>query len=640
MMKAFVSDPVSNPEFLEIDNTLRRNPAKVIQRAKDGSVLAVQAIALSCSDMRALQTRAVIDIFCSHVSASKIPRPFIESSPSALSALGCAFWSFTAMNELTDMPNASTGSKTRCSSQIAEAWDGIYHWTAFFDELFPQLTRKEQNSIHLLISQTVFIVTQHLPARPRVLQTPGIVELAASLWVKEPRYTSAPESIGQPTSLVVLVLKNADDAMLDRFVDAAGGLPARVARAALSHLHGVLKKEGPEGPLWPITPHLHVLRCLTSGESDTLRSEMLKQCGVSVVTQAIVALATRGSHELSDTRGPIELALELLALLIMTGDGVRWLCSALHEGLLRALAAVLQATKHYDAAQLQPMAYLLREVVPTYLVYKPVANALVKSLYDLDMDVASMRVKGSALKEAWLSLETRIKTQARLKDQWDADKRGYCDKVSSVKCRYNNGCRRCADRTDFKQCARCKDALYCSVVCQTADWNMHKTLCSIRTHLSLRANLPTKGTHLYLQRLALHDARQNVAVLRSEARKDYPGASLSEIGVTLYYDSPSPRQNVFLLNDYYVSEQIASTEEGIAEDRMASIVDVARTSTESVTLLECTTILGDKLISTLVLVYPSIWDARGELGDLEFRVVASEMAEMVRSDVDFDDFDV
>ncbi|KAI0047589.1 hypothetical protein FA95DRAFT_1206669 [Auriscalpium vulgare] len=626
MIEALLCDPGSNPEFLEIENTLRRNPAQVIRRAKDGSVVALQAIAQSCRDMRTLQTRAVVDVFCSHVSASKIPRPFFESSPSALSALGCAFWSFTAMNELTDMPDVST-SKTRCTAQIAEAWDGIYHWTAFFDELSPQLPRKEQKTIHLLISNTVFIVTQHLPARPRVLQTPGILELAASLWVKEPKYTSALESIGQPTSLVVLVLKSADDAMLDRFVDAAGGLRARVARAALSHLHGVLKEEGPEGPLWPIVPHLHVLRCLTSGESDSLRSEMLKQRGVPMVTQALVALATRGSHELSDTRGPIQLALQLLALLIMTGDGVRWLCSALHEGLLRAYAEILQATKHYDAAQLQQMAELLTEVL-RYLVYKPVVKAVAQSLHEIDMDigVALRRVKGSVLKEAWLSMESRSKTQARLKDEWDADKRGYCDK-----------CRRCADRTAFKQCARCKDALYCSEVCQTADWHIHKTLCSIRTQLSLRANLPTKGTHLFLQRLALHDARQNLAVLRSEAREDYPSASLHEIGVALEYNLPTPRRSVFLLDDYYVSEYIASTEEGVAEARMESIIHVARTTTQSMTLIECTTVLGHKLILTLVLVYPSIWDARGDLGDLDYRVVAFEMAEMVRSDVEYSD---
>ncbi|KAI0047592.1 hypothetical protein FA95DRAFT_1558912 [Auriscalpium vulgare] len=616
MLEAFVYDRFSNPEFLAIESTLHRSPAQVIQRAKDGSVLAMQTIALSCSDMRALQTRAVVDIFCSHVSASKIPHPFIESSPPALSALGCAFWSFTAMNELTEMPNMSTFT-TRYSAQIAEAWDGIYHWTAFFDDLSPQLTRKEQKVIHLLISRAVFIVTQHLPAVPLVLQTPGILELAASLWVKEPKYTSALESIGHPTSLVALVLKNPDDAMLDRFVDAAGGLPARVARAALSHLHGVLKAEGPEDPSWLITPHLYVLRCLTSGKSNTLRYETVKQCGVSVVTQAVVALATKGSHELSDTRGGIQLALQQLLVATMAGDGIRWLCSALHEGLLRAYAAVLREAKHYDAAQLQQIAEMPRDVLPLYLVYKPVVNAVVKSLHDLNMDIASMRVEGSVLKEVWLNLESRVKTQARLKDQWDADKRGYCDK-----------CRRCADRTAFKRCARCKDALYCSVGCQTADWNMHKMHCSILTHLALRPNLPTKGAHLFLQRLAVHDARQNLAVLRSAVRKEFPNASLYEVGVSLEYNLPSPRQSVFLLDEYQVSAYITSTVEGIAEARMESIVHIARTTTQRMTLIECMSVSGNKLILTLVLVYPSIWEAQGEMGDLDFRVVALEMAEM------------
>ncbi|KAI0047618.1 hypothetical protein FA95DRAFT_1209424 [Auriscalpium vulgare] len=611
MLDTILLDPLSDPEFLEIERTLRRNPAQVLQRAKDGSVLAVQAISLSSYQMR---TREVFDIFCSHVAASKIPRPFEDPSPSDISSIGCAFWSFSAISALTDVLDMP--SKRPLIAQIAAAWDGIYQWTAFFDELSPRLTPKQQKCVSLTIAPTVFIILHNQPSRERVLQTPGILELAASLWVKEPKITSPEDTIGQSTGLVWLTLTKADDATLARFVDAAGGLPARVARAALSHLRAVLKD--PEGPIVTVRPHLQVLLKLVGGTSSTLRSAIVNQCGVAVVTQAVVVLASRRDHARSnETRQLVHMAFHILSVITVTGNSVRWLCSALDEGLLRAYAALLPEFNHYDTPKLRQITYLL-DLLPAYLVYKGVVTAVVRSLHALNMDVASKRIKGNALKKAWLRLESRAKAHAVIKDRWDAEKFTYCHN--------------CWDTTTtLKQCARCKQSLYCSKSCQTARWTEHKTICSIRSQLSLRANFPTKGDCVFLQRLALHDARQELATLCSEVAEGFPSTLLSKIGIVINYNlaSPSPYLSVFSVENYNVLEEIVPTEDRVAEDGMDGIVEFARATEESVTLFKCVTTLGEKAIISLVLVAPSIWNAPEDLGELDFEVLDSEMAEML-----------
>ncbi|KAI0047584.1 hypothetical protein FA95DRAFT_1207281 [Auriscalpium vulgare] len=604
----------------EIQRNLRKHPADVIKRAKAGSVVAVRAISQTCRSMRTLQTREVVDIMCSHVSISKIPHPFDNSSPTSFSALSCALWSFSAMHELTDVSPESTLSSVkaaRFTEQIAGSWDGIYHWAAFFNELYPRISPEEQRDVHQIITRTLFYFGRHASSQRALADLPATIELTASYWeildliasywIKEPRYSATGQSHSYASALAGLLLSEGDATHIQRFVDAAGGSPSCIARVALSHLHAALKK--PDATSWTLNVHLQLLYLLAC--DDALRSAIVEQCGVSVVTRAIVTLVKTRDHAIEETRSFLDLAFMLLARIVVTGTGIRWVQIAMHEGILHAYSSLFPALKYYDRDEMRPITHLISRVLPAYLVYRLPLKATVAALHAQNTVITS-KVGESAVGGAWLRMVKLAKIHADLKDSAMRTICSHCHMAS-------------VDKTAFKRCARCKSVAYCSESCQAAGWDTHKVDCSVSQLYLIRDDLPTRRDRTFLERIALHDVCNRSAHLRSLTAKRYPGVPLSRVVITLDYRH-LPSLDTYVIDASNIGNRIAPTEDPKMKELMESI---ARRSGQGTTLIECVTKLGERTLISLALVTPSIWDPSSDhLTEFDFYVTASAVAEM------------
>ncbi|KAI0050103.1 hypothetical protein FA95DRAFT_1556028 [Auriscalpium vulgare] len=626
MLEAFCFQG-TDPKFQQMLAILHRNrdgPTQIMKHAKGGSVVAIELMTSICTQIHAMQTLEVVDILCSHVAASKIPHPFADPSPSDLSAVGCAFWSLSAINRLTLNPNIPIHNVERLKQQVITAWDGIQHWIAFFDELSPRLTKKEHRTVHNAIAHTIYLI---VTARRDLLNTPGVLELAASIWSKEPRYIyRLPiEATENSSSLAWLILRDANDALIEQFVSAAGDLPARVARTALSHVHGVLKD--PKSTTRVVIIHLRVLLHLMDGKSASFREAVIEQCGVSVVTRTIVALVDKRDHAVQRTREAVCLAFVNLRKLCRTGTVIRSVQSAVCEGLLHAYSAFFRVRRHYDAKEVEHISFFLSDILPLYMVYRSTVDAVVGArMSTLNMPTSV----GNKFSDIWVNLEKQAHAYADLKARWDSVKRMECQ-----------NCHVHGDKADLRRCARCKSVFYCSGACQVTDWDGHKRSCLVRRQQHARNYYPTMADRNFLHLIAVHDSRHMIARIRSMAAEQHPSTSLSEIGICINYSNstqiaPFPS----IIDEYNVTDRLQSAphdSEIREKEALKDVVDAACKEKHGTTLIECITWKGARAFISLFLVSPSIWDPLPENTTqldfiLAFRVVTSAMAVMASAE--------
>ncbi|KAI0047596.1 hypothetical protein FA95DRAFT_1207336 [Auriscalpium vulgare] len=521
-----------------------------------------------------------MDIFCNHLAPSKIPHPFTDPDPATLSALGCAYWSLhgvQCLGEPKEKNPTSDFDSERFTAQLATAWDGIYHWSTFFLELFPQMTPEERRTVHQLITRTVSGIRR--PAQEYMVATDGIAELAARLWLKE-----IPTDAHSTT--LAWRLLDSDTSLLQQFVEVAGS-PARIARVALSHLHAVLKDR--DCPALIICHHLHTL-CSLTWQWDPMPSAIVDQRGVSLVTRTAVALANRRDHEEPTVRRAVSLAFSLLCFIADAGNTPRRLKRFVREGLLHAYIPLFPVLDLYRTKEQEQIVWPLRTIAQN-LVNRSLVGVIDGSFRALNVDVASETFKDGLLKEAWLYLEKGMSIYANTK----AD----LDQKLQEKCHH---CRTYVEKAALKRCSRCKYALYCSPACQIARWNGHKERCSVQRQLSLRLgnDVPTRSDIIFTLHLAMAFTLGHARGLRSWAAQSYPGVPLSQIAICVsFIEHPGP--SCYALNHVYIP-----AEAGKAQEVVTGIVRAAQDSGH--TLLQCITPAGKMSMISTTFVHSSIWD--------------------------------
>ncbi|KAF7326321.1 hypothetical protein MKEN_00485500 [Mycena kentingensis (nom. inval.)] len=150
-------------------------------------------------------------------------------------------------------------------------------------------------------------------------------------------------------------------------------------------------------------------------------------------------------------------------------DGAPWLNIAMERGLLQF---ILRARKALAARPImhEVVKRILTRILPLNLVHLSTLNALQEAIGKVRTESvldSLLRTDTTAFKESWL----RPLWQAMLK-AFD-DRAGILSSVamSCVAACDNPRCNKVSERFDFKRCAGCQAAYYCSAACQRADWD-------------------------------------------------------------------------------------------------------------------------------------------------------------------------
>ncbi|KAI0042902.1 hypothetical protein FA95DRAFT_1563842 [Auriscalpium vulgare] len=598
-------NPYDDPQIFAADRQLRRNLGQVFKRARDGSTSALRALALSCEDIPALQTRSAIDMFCAGLDVSNIPHSLLEQEEPNLSALSALSRAVSGLVAISTLDVLFPSTESPLLSPLADIWDGIFQWTAFIDGLYPVLAEEEKIPLYKIIADAMLALDLYEPIDERIQNTNGLLELVASIWARKPSAASVDHC-----SVARLLIGEPDDGAMARFMHAAGITPGSIARLALSRLRASTSSGPGEG-----SPHVHMLAWMAHGEVGILRQAVLRQHGAAALTKSLLAFAKRPDICSEDYFSIIEINVDALRLYLTTPNAMS---SALRNGLLQAYTALSHAMKTYDEELQADILSLLKTTLPPTLVYRSVITQMANSMHTLDPSLGRPTDTNGLLTNALLPAGRLLQERAQFKNNWDAAKHmAFCD-----------SCTTHVDRVTLKTCARCHSPRYCSKACQTRAWPEHKKTCSLRRQMAAslaRDGRTSKADRVFIHRLALHDVRKAREELMSRTREDselykYP---LSKVGVIVAYNKGPPSFLLFHIGENDIRS--GSHDESAGLQLTHGVAQEARAltmSTQHGTLIECHTALGMSVMTDTLLVSPSIWNPKHvDDEDWAFRVV-------------------
>ncbi|KAI0050804.1 hypothetical protein FA95DRAFT_1555297 [Auriscalpium vulgare] len=589
----------SEEELMKFTDSVIRNPAPIIRMARMGSSVALESIAFGTPHIPGLLTEEVLEIYLAHLNPSKIPRqlPALHSDPNHpdLRVFRRAYLSIMVIARFFTTPLVT---------RLHEAWPGFFAWLVAIDQVVCSPPPDDADNFIKLAAGAIigFFRIDEAFESDMVLTTPGLPDLAMSLWGREPNSPDylVSESVQVCCELVEELLAG-NSALSTAVLEIAGRRPTMTARIVLSRLRAATQKRSPPSDMAPATLHLKVIAHFVRDKSHPLFDAILERHGVSVVTQSIHPL--HASLERGDTTGKdgVTLAFQVLRQLITASNPIRWVLRAVLDALFTAYPIVFVYPDRYGEDAQQVMMEIL-DVIEPCLVYGSLVDAIARFAGPVYIHTNWSAMESSPLQLQWLSVVEIALRRAALKHKWDLTR----DVIFCDTCGLSSPMRaEESSTTIMKRCAQCQTKYYCSEKCQKNGWDLqHKAECEVRSMCQIRESM-SRQDRRFLQRLVLHEVLNALPALR--VKFDDPALSSGVIGLDCKCEPTS-------FSVIGADEVINVISESHAREiqLVYQIVDGAKQSvTEKRTsLFYVTTTLGSVRKLTWMHVSPAIWDAK------------------------------
>ncbi|KDQ59166.1 hypothetical protein JAAARDRAFT_68695 [Jaapia argillacea MUCL 33604] len=518
----------------------RKNPQKTIASARNESLPACAVVANLWQVIPDAISLGVLDVFFHHLSESKAPLPTTTEVDDAVFALPVL--SLLGLGHIASLPSEQVSA---LGDRIMEAWPGIFEWCF---SLYPpsvsppSVVRDEKrDSATRAISFCWFSIAQNPRVRESMRSTPGAIELATRLWVREDTMKLPSEVMFPvPSALLDVLLIPQQSKMLSQIVQASEASPSHIAKLAVARLTAASTATPVD--LYGIKYHTNLIFGLTCNPDHPLQGALFKAKVIIATTKSLVA-ATKDV----DNKDPliafsmVRLCTYLKTFLEVT-DGFRFVSQSLNAGLLVGLAYCGTRLSDVTTEERDVITSLISSVVSRYLVYHSVIRAAKTSMHTVKTDhlILYAKVFDSVLRQAWESFQALLDDRVENSDDFDESEKP------------DHGCAnaecsgRSVPRESLMKCAGCQSVLYCSKTCQIADWKRgdHKSVCK-----ALKQNAedekaaaeqtgetdPSKTDRSFFQFLVMRDTQIRFDDLRQQALRKFPKEPLTSMVVKIDY---------------------------------------------------------------------------------------------------------
>ncbi|KAI0042525.1 hypothetical protein FA95DRAFT_1564258 [Auriscalpium vulgare] len=597
----------SHGELAEAQHSLRKNPAATITRARNGSLLALDALSVDIIEVPAIRTMATLRLFCSILSASNVPSQPLPSSPStsAMFSINRAFFSLRGISRMIKLPYDD--------NMMADAWPIMFTWLRFFNMLadvnHPVL---RDDVLEVLGLALLAFASPSSSLFSHVLATSGVMELAASMWLKESEHRMPAGVAVCSASVNALLFYDHDGDMLDEFVQHAGGWAqtSDIAAIAVSRLRGAVPNAVP--PLWQIEEYINVMSALSW--NGVLCFSILNSGGVRIVIRALTGMADLHHLYCEEEFGgslyrSMEVCVSYIVQVIDAGDGLPWVRQAVRTGLLDLCVGLAKINAWMPTSLQKNLLRLVAKLAP-YFIYHSVFSLCTASYSDAP--TIWNVIPNSLLKTSLEKVYRRAAHHTQLAQHWEAFKDiAYCD-----------NCEKNESKHALKWCAGCRSVFYCSKECQKVHWQMiHRVQCELRRAYRTDPirQPPSKADRRFHSRYVIYNAIESLEKLRASSSSSEP---LSDIGIFIDYTEGEPSYSTYPLKHYTVK---------IDNYLVREILEQARSDKGRTSLIESRMALGDCTRIFFTLVAPPIWDAQdGWLDALDFRIVNVAAGDITR----------
>ncbi|KAJ6614791.1 hypothetical protein B0H10DRAFT_2043399 [Mycena sp. CBHHK59/15] len=603
---------------------LRDSPKQAIDSARRGSIPDLKNLATFWQEVPELLPLGILDVFFSHLDADKVftvPSVANERSPLAERA-------FYALTGLCKSGNfLLPGTPHHHDPAVLKAWPGIFKWSVFLFTMRVTSTLQRpvegRRSAMDIIATAWFSLTRAAGLREAIAATRGTIEITTQLWLLDASVPSAgPPFIDVPCTPAALDALLVDRATVDRALAAAGGKPETLVQPALAGLRSALSSAA-TNPTHP-NVYLDLICHLSQGVDHPVRHAFLHAGAIAQCTRAARVLA--GHISVGGPAAPAHLnsmvaAFGFLANCLESTDGFSWVAQSLAADLLLAFADCSPYLGRLDAEDRGIVYTILQEIVPRYLVYRSVVQAVDAGMQRLKAPQIE-RLEKSVARKVWIDFQHLAEERLMVVLHAAAvkGKAGTCD---------NAKCQKIDAKNTFRKCGGCSTTLYCSKECQAIAWKEggHKAMCKMkqRERLEGKSESISKSDVAFFRHLAARDAQHHLPHLRRLARTQHPALRPCELVIRIDYTAVPPAYAVFPLADFE-RQQPPMQGSANAEARNDALLERARAHPERTALIQSVVANGRACQMVLSVVTGSFWDdGEGEPGDSEEDVDEEDM---------------
>ncbi|TFK68973.1 hypothetical protein BDN72DRAFT_959905 [Pluteus cervinus] len=550
---------------IEMQEEFVDQPKEFIDEAREGSVYELEVVARYWQLLPVPLCDEIEEVFFHHLNAADPPTnrtsEEIESCISTESLR--AFWSIYALAQTKK--EFGLYNADRYTPGIIKAWPGIFKWGAFFFVSCIQTPvthsdRCEANSAackrltrHLareIISRSWFHLVWSIPARKLMSETCGAVEIATKLWFLEYDGSEKEEDklecslFVRASLLTQLSREEVSTGAMDRVIEASGGDPTRITRAALTRLENAIKTSdsefSKEGAHCVTLFDLVMRLCRPPKPSLTpeTRKALLDQGAVATAVKVLLKVASvyNGDHHSNDPNSMLLLwPHSFLRHYLEATEGFGSVLQALDAGLLTAFVECSPLYEKLKDEEYLAVSIAIRETIPKYLAYLPVLQAAGAAFKNLKRTRQYLAIVDT---RAWGDFSSFLMIMSERQAMMEHSR--AMTKHSTV-CS-NVHCAKADVRNKFRKCGRCGKTFYCSKECQTTHWKeAHKGVCDDKVEVGQMKGplLPLRDRH-YLNTLNVHLARQSLRNLKDTAAKEFPDLPLEDFMVCIDYREVPP----------------------------------------------------------------------------------------------------
>ncbi|KAJ7870678.1 hypothetical protein B0H13DRAFT_1896091 [Mycena leptocephala] len=276
-----------------------------------------------------------------------------------------------------------------------------------------------------------------------------------------------------------------------------------------------------------------------SGESNDFRSSLLSG---GIVVSLVSALRYLSVSPLKKAPGLAQISLYLLECYLKLPDAAcKWLALALEEGLLQF---IISFGAESEAATRKILQNFVAIHLPRGLSFCSVVNQMKTSLSEATELPGMMEFRGSVLFKDWEAFTSLAQWYIKVLQEWEADGRPSFQGCDNMQCALVER------RTEFRSCAGCVNAFYCSRECQVADWqDGHREDCHPLQNQQhyFRSSQYQFGIYLTSRERAFERA-----VLRADYRRRRPEIALR----TIAFMHQHPGEPFCIMFDYLHPKEI------------------------------------------------------------------------------------
>ncbi|KAJ7769082.1 hypothetical protein DFH07DRAFT_806830 [Mycena maculata] len=610
---------------LKIQQSIKRvraSPKQILEKARRGSIPDLKDLANFWQEVPELLRLGILDVFFHHLDVGKafaVPSEENERSPIA----ECAFYSLIGLCKAGE--HFLPGAAHHRDPVVLRAWPGIFKWSAFFvtTRVTSSTPRpaEERRSTMDAVGTVWYCLSRADGMREVIATTKGTVEIATQLWVLDEEIPhSGPQFIGLPCVAAALDRLLVDRAATDRALaagdgnaDALGWIAMRRARSALGR-----------NPLDPvqIAIYLGLLSHLSCGVDNPLRYAVLQAGGIPVCTRAAGelgrALDAGGSPGFLDG---MVAAFGYLVNCLESTEGATWVVQSVTADLLIAFADCSPHFGMLDAEDCDMVCSLLKDILPTHLVYRSVVLAVHEGLQRLQAPQLK-RLQSSMANKVWADFR-RLAEERHMVVLHAAAMKGKAMACDNVQCHKIDA------KNTFRKCSGCSTTLYCSKECQTIAWKEggHRSMCKMKQQERRegKAEAISKADVSFLHSLSTRDARHYLPSLRRFARTKHPTLRPGELLIHIDYTVVPPTYTVVPLSEAATQSFVTGASSANAGARGDALIERARANPERFGLIQSRIVNGAWQQLVLSVVTGGFWDGDEEDGEGEDETLETDI---------------